>query len=132
MPQLQPSSPNTITTKQQPQNNVRNVLWNLSGELGLSCLIEVGDIFFHGGDRRNRPDEQLGGVGGGMKFVWRGILFKLADGSSGPYLGNDEAAAKGSRRFFGTILRYSDPVPLAPAAHLPAAGAGWADASAFC
>ncbi|CAB1111176.1 unnamed protein product [Ectocarpus sp. CCAP 1310/34] len=31
-----------------------------------------------------------------MKFVWRGILFKLADGSKGPYLGNDEAAAKGA------------------------------------
>ncbi|CAM9422490.1 unnamed protein product [Ectocarpus fasciculatus] len=31
-----------------------------------------------------------------MKFVWRGILFKLADGSRGPYMGNDEAAAKGA------------------------------------
>ncbi|CAM9842696.1 unnamed protein product, partial [Ectocarpus sp. 6 AP-2014] len=40
--------------------------------------------------------KELGGVAGGMKFVWRGILFKLADGSKGPYLGNDEAAAKGA------------------------------------
>ena len=37
-----------------------------------------------------------GGAGGGIKFVWRGILFKLADGSKGPYYGNDEAAAKGA------------------------------------
>lgn len=37
----------------------------------------------------------LGGVAGGKKYIWRGILFKLADGSSGPYCGNDEAAAKG-------------------------------------
>ncbi|CAN0124199.1 unnamed protein product, partial [Ectocarpus fasciculatus] len=39
---------------------------------------------------------KLPGCAGGMKFVWRGILFKLADGSKGPYLGNDEAAAKGA------------------------------------
>lgn len=44
-----------------------------------------------------RPVE-YGGVGGGIKFVWRGILFKLADGSKGPYCGNDEAAAKGAFR----------------------------------
>ncbi|CAN0043531.1 unnamed protein product, partial [Ectocarpus sp. 12 AP-2014] len=40
--------------------------------------------------------KEIGGRAGGMKFVWRGILFKLADGSKGPYLGNDEAAAKGA------------------------------------
>ncbi|CAN0006259.1 unnamed protein product, partial [Hapterophycus canaliculatus] len=40
-----------------------------------------------------RP-KQLGGVAGGKKYLWRGILFKLADGSQGPYGGSDEAAAK--------------------------------------
>lgn len=38
---------------------------------------------------------KVGGQAGGKKFLWRGILFKLADGSTGPYCGNDEAAAKG-------------------------------------
>ena len=40
-----------------------------------------------------RP-KHLGGVAGGKKYLWRGILFKLADGSKGPYGGSDEAAAK--------------------------------------
>lgn len=43
--------------------------------------------------RSVRP-KRLGGVAGGKKYVWRGILFKLADGSQGPYGGSDEAAAK--------------------------------------
>eukprot|EP00904_Undaria_pinnatifida_P002276 jgi/Undpi1/12049/HiC_scaffold_4.g01748.m1 len=54
----------------------------------------------------------MGGVAGGKKFVWRGILFKLADGSSGPYCGNDEAAAKGAghdlrgaTHYLGTRIR---------------------------
>ena len=38
--------------------------------------------------------KKLGGVAGGKKYLWRGILFKLADGSKGPYGGSDEAAAK--------------------------------------
>lgn len=45
----------------------------------------------------NRP-ARCGGQHGGEKFMWRGILFKLADGSRGPYCGNDEAAAKGEGR----------------------------------
>jgi hypothetical protein len=36
----------------------------------------------------------VGGQAGGKKFVWRGILFKLADGAQGPWAGSDEAAAK--------------------------------------
>ncbi|CAN0549238.1 unnamed protein product, partial [Ectocarpus sp. 8 AP-2014] len=40
-----------------------------------------------------RP-KRLGGLAGGKKYLWRGILFKLADGSQGPYGGSDEAAAK--------------------------------------
>lgn len=38
--------------------------------------------------------EDLGGVAGGKKFLWRGILFKLMDGKQGPYERDDEAAAK--------------------------------------
>ena len=38
--------------------------------------------------------QQIGGQAGGKKFLWRGILFKLAYGNQGPYTGNDEAAAK--------------------------------------
>jgi len=38
----------------------------------------------------------IGGQAGGRKYLWRGILFKLADGDSSPWNGNDEAAAKGA------------------------------------
>ena len=38
--------------------------------------------------------QQIGGQAGGKKFLWRGILFKLAYSNQGPYTGNDEAAAK--------------------------------------
>eukprot|EP00639_Heterosigma_akashiwo_P025907 CAMPEP_0194693972 /NCGR_PEP_ID=MMETSP0295-20121207/20929_1 /TAXON_ID=39354 /ORGANISM="Heterosigma akashiwo, Strain CCMP2393" /LENGTH=191 /DNA_ID=CAMNT_0039585115 /DNA_START=46 /DNA_END=618 /DNA_ORIENTATION=- len=37
---------------------------------------------------------QFGGIAGGRKYCWRGILFKLADGQCGPYEGSDAAAAK--------------------------------------
>jgi len=36
--------------------------------------------------------------------MWRGILFKLADGSRGPYCGNDEAAAKGEFVEMGKLV----------------------------
>ena len=36
----------------------------------------------------------IGGLAGGKKFLWRGILFKLMDGRQGPYGRDDEAAAK--------------------------------------
>ena len=45
-------------------------------------------------DRKSIRPRQIGGVAGGHKFEWRGVLFKLADGWSGPYCGSDEAAAK--------------------------------------
>lgn len=38
--------------------------------------------------------QEIGGQAGGKKFLWRGILFKLAYANQGPYTGNDEAAAK--------------------------------------
>jgi hypothetical protein len=38
--------------------------------------------------------QEIGGQAGGKKFLWRGMLFKLAYSNQGPYTGNDEAAAK--------------------------------------
>ncbi|CAM9404485.1 unnamed protein product, partial [Phaeothamnion confervicola] len=55
----------------------------------------ISEYFVHTKDKSIRP-RRLGGIAGGRKYLWRGILFKLADGSTGPYCGNDEAAAKGA------------------------------------
>jgi len=33
----------------------------------------------------------MGGIAGGKKYLWRGILFKMSDGSTGPWNGSDEA-----------------------------------------
>ncbi|CAN0245627.1 unnamed protein product, partial [Ectocarpus fasciculatus] len=56
----------------------------------------ISEYFLDFEHKSIKPNKKLGGNAGGMKFVWRGILFKLADGSRGPYMGNDEAAAKGA------------------------------------
>eukprot|EP00752_Nemacystus_decipiens_P004500 g4109.t1 len=53
----------------------------------------ISEYFLHEYMKSVRP-KRLGGVAGGKKYLWRGILFKLADGSQGPYGGSDEAAAK--------------------------------------
>ncbi|CAM9754308.1 unnamed protein product, partial [Scytosiphon promiscuus] len=53
----------------------------------------ISEYFLHEYMKSVKP-KQLGGVAGGKKYLWRGILFKLADGSQGPYGGSDEAAAK--------------------------------------
>eukprot|EP00904_Undaria_pinnatifida_P000353 jgi/Undpi1/10318/HiC_scaffold_28.g12769.m1 len=53
----------------------------------------ISEYFLHEYMKSVRP-KHLGGVAGGKKYLWRGILFKLADGSKGPYGGSDEAAAK--------------------------------------
>jgi len=45
-------------------------------------------------DRKSIRPRRLGGIAGGTKFEWRGVLFKVADGYSGPYNGSDECAAK--------------------------------------
>lgn len=43
-----------------------------------------------------------------QKYLWRGILFKMADGSSGPYNGSDEAASKAAGHdLTGTTHYYS-------------------------
>lgn len=53
----------------------------------------ISEFFLHSYQRSIRPRE-IGGLSGGKKYVWRGILFKLSQGSSGPWAGSDEAAAK--------------------------------------
>lgn len=53
----------------------------------------ISEYFLHSKDRSILP-RNLGGIAGGKKYLWRGILFKLADGSTGPWSGSDEAAAK--------------------------------------
>jgi hypothetical protein len=53
----------------------------------------ISEYFLHSYLRSIRPRE-VGGMAGGKKFLWRGILFKLADGAQGPWAGSDEAAAK--------------------------------------
>lgn len=50
--------------------------------------------YFLPDDLKSVKTKDIGGYAGGKKFVWRGILFKLAYGDQGPYRGNDEAAAK--------------------------------------
>jgi len=53
----------------------------------------LAEFFLHSKDKSLRPSP-IGGVAGGQKFLWRGILFKLADGALGPWGGSDELAAK--------------------------------------
>ncbi|KAG5175597.1 CLU domain-containing protein [Tribonema minus] len=53
----------------------------------------ISEFFLHSYLRSIRPRE-VGGFAGGKKFLFRGILFKLADGAVGPWAGSDEAAAK--------------------------------------
>lgn len=57
----------------------------------------ISEYFVHVKDKTilDRSDT-IGGQAGGRKYLWRGILFKLADGDSSPWNGNDEAAAKGA------------------------------------
>jgi len=53
----------------------------------------ISEYFLHIKDK-SIVAKDMGGVAGGKKYMWRGILFKMADGSSGPYNGSDEAASK--------------------------------------
>ncbi|CAM9859639.1 unnamed protein product, partial [Chrysoparadoxa australica] len=67
----------------------------------------ISEYFLHDYMRTITP-QKLGGVAGGEKFLWRGILFKLADGSSGPWNGNDEAAAKAAGHELKNTCRYAE------------------------
>ncbi|CAN0411242.1 unnamed protein product, partial [Discosporangium mesarthrocarpum] len=53
----------------------------------------ISELYLHAKDKSIMD---IGGLAGGTKYIWRGILFKLANGNSRPYLGNEEAAAKGA------------------------------------
>ena len=54
----------------------------------------INEYFLHAKDKSMYPSGDVGGHAGGEKYVFRGILFKLADGDVGPWHGSDEAAAK--------------------------------------
>lgn len=41
-----------------------------------------------------------------QKYLWRGILFKMADGSTGPWNGSDEAAAKAAGHDMKSVVHY--------------------------
>jgi hypothetical protein len=43
-----------------------------------------------------------------QKYLWQGILFKMADGSSGPFNGSDEAAAKAAGHDLKGSVHYSN------------------------
>mmetsp|Transcript_22531 Transcript_22531/g.32926 ORF Transcript_22531/g.32926 Transcript_22531/m.32926 type:complete len:1011 (+) Transcript_22531:60-3092(+) len=53
----------------------------------------ISEYFLHIKDK-SIVAKNMGGIAGGEKYLWRGILFKMADGATGPYNGSDEAAAK--------------------------------------
>ena len=53
----------------------------------------VDEMFIRESEKTIFP-KMLNGVAGGVKFIMRGILFKVANGSIGPYGGDDEAAMK--------------------------------------
>ena len=59
-----------------------------------SCSRSILDELFIPENERTIRPAVLNGVAGGVKYIMRGILFKVADGSIGPYFGSDEAAAK--------------------------------------
>jgi hypothetical protein len=53
----------------------------------------VSEYFVPDG-QKSLQAQAIGGQGGGLKYLLRGILFKLSDGQIGPYENNDESAAK--------------------------------------
>jgi Clustered mitochondria/Translation initiation factor eIF3 subunit 135 len=60
----------------------------------LYAKIIISEYFLHIKDKSIKPFELAGGIAGGIKYIWRGMLFKLADGSIGPWANSDENAAK--------------------------------------
>ena len=67
----------------------------------------ISEYFVHSKDKTilDRSDF-IGGIAGGKKYLWRGILFKLASGDSNPWNGNDEAAAKGAGHELKSTIHY--------------------------
>jgi hypothetical protein len=48
--------------------------------------IIISEHFLHAKDKCISESSRLGGEAGGTKYIWRGILFKLADGNTGTYV----------------------------------------------
>ncbi len=65
----------------------------------------ISEYFLHTKDK-SIVAKNIGGLAGGQKYIWRGILFKMADGSSGPYNGSDEAAAKAAGHDLKGTINY--------------------------
>ena len=59
----------------------------------LYAKIIISEYFIASEKKSLRP-KAIGGIAGGVKYLWKGILFKLADGKRQPYNDNFEAAAK--------------------------------------
>lgn len=58
------------------------------------CAKTIISEYFLPPNMKSIQPKEIGGIAGGQKYLWRGIVFKLADGSKGPYANSDEAAAK--------------------------------------
>ena len=65
----------------------------------------ISEYFLHVKDKSIRA-KNFGGFAGGQKYLWRGILFKMADGKSGPWNGSDEAAAKAAGHDMKSLIHY--------------------------
>jgi hypothetical protein len=56
--------------------------------------IIISELFVDDELKTIKRSDACKGFAGGLKYVCRGILFKIATGLQGPYSGNDEVAAK--------------------------------------
>ena len=63
-------------------------------QVATDCSRAIVDEMFIRESEKTIFPKMLNGVAGGVKFIMRGILFKVANGSIGPYGGDDEAAMK--------------------------------------
>ena len=63
-------------------------------QVATDCSRAIVDEMFIRESEKTIFPKMLNGIAGGVKFIMRGILFKVANGSIGPYGGDDEAAMK--------------------------------------
>ena len=62
--------------------------------------------FFLPDDKKSIKLTAVGGVAGGKKYLWRDILFKLVDGTQGPYERDHEAASKAMGHEMKSVNQY--------------------------
>lgn len=67
--------------------------------------IIISEYFLHV-QNKSIVAKNIGGLAGGKKYIWRGILFKMADGTSGPWNGSDEAASKAAGHDLKGTIQY--------------------------